>query len=145
MHLRQRVLVRPAIRMGAYPFRAAPIGEDVEWAKDVLLAGYRIAYVPKAQVVHSHDRSARYELARTYVLHRRLYELFRMRTIATPAALARAVLSSCVLHLRWVMRDRVRPRAVARAVALAFAWPAGQYLGALSAVRGWSHRRSKIV
>ncbi len=32
-----------------HPFRATPIGEDVEWARDVLLAGYRLAYVPDAR------------------------------------------------------------------------------------------------
>jgi rhamnosyltransferase len=128
-----------------HPFRATSIGEDVEWAKEVLLAGYRIAYVPEAQVVHSHERSARYELARTYTLHRRLYELFGLRTIPTLSSLVRAVLSSLVLHLRCAMSDRSRPGAAGRTIALAFAWPVGQYLGALSAVRGWKPRRSKIV
>jgi hypothetical protein len=32
-----------------------------------------------------------------------------------------------------------------RAIALAFAWPLGQYLGALSAIKGWKRRRSRIV
>lgn len=128
-----------------HPFRAAPIAEDVEWAREVLLAGHRIAYVPEAQVVHSHDRSARYELARTYVLHRRLYELFELRTIPTLPALARAIASSLAVHMRYCLRDRARPRIIGRALALAFAWPVGQYLGARSAVRGWKRSRSKLV
>jgi hypothetical protein len=78
-------------------------------------------------VIHSHDRPARYEFARTHALHRRLYELFRLRTIPTIPSLARAIASSLSVHLRR-QRD-------ARAIALAFAWPLGQYLGALSAVR----------
>ncbi len=120
-----------------HPFHGTPIAEDIEWARDVLLAGYRLAYVPEAAVIHSHDRPARYEFARTYLLHRRLYELFRFRTIPTLPLLARAVASSLALHLRW-QRD-------GRAVALAFAWPLGQYLGARSAARGWRALRSRRV
>ena len=33
------------------PFAPTPIGEDIEWARAVLLAGYRLAYVPAATVV----------------------------------------------------------------------------------------------
>ena len=108
-----------------HPFKRTPIGEDIEWARDVLIAGYRLAYVPAAEVIHSHDRSARYEFLRTYVLHRRLYELFGLRTIPTLPLLARAIASSLDLH--W----RLQPFS-GRGVALAFAWPMGQYFGALS-------------
>ena len=128
-----------------HPFRATPIGEDVEWAKDVLLAGYRIAYVPDAAVIHSHERSVRYEFARTCALHRRLYELFALRTIPDPFHLARALASSLVVHLRCAAREWRRPMRAGRAIGLAFAWPAGQYLGALAAVRGWKPSRSRLV
>ncbi len=120
-----------------HPFRETAIGEDVEWARDVLLAGYRIAYVPEAAVVHSHERSASYEFARTRALHRRLYELFAVQTIPTPLHLVRAVASCVVTHARCELN--------ARSMALAVAWPLGQYLGARSALRG-SHRRvSKLA
>lgn len=120
-----------------HPYRKTPIGEDVEWAREVLLAGYRLAYAPDAEVIHSHDRSARYEFARTYALHRRLFELFRLRTIPSLPLLIRAIASSLAVHLR-CQKDT-------RAIALAVAWPAGQYLGALSAVRGWKASRSSRV
>ena len=119
------------------PFASTPIAEDLEWAKAVLLAGYRLAYVPSAAVIHSHDRPARYEYARTRVLHRRLYELFRLRTIPTLPLLARAIVSSLATHLRLERNGR--------AVALAFAWPLGQYLGALSAIKGWKTPRAGTV
>jgi rhamnosyltransferase len=112
----------------AHPFRSTPIGEDVEWAKEVLLAGHRLAYVPDAVVMHSHDRSARYELDRTSALHARLHTLFGLRTIPTRRALARAIASSLVLHWR---RERS-----ARSLALAVAWPLGQYRGARQAATG---------
>jgi rhamnosyltransferase len=120
-----------------HPFRETPIGEDVEWAREALLAGYRIAYVPDAAVVHSHERSASHEFDRTRVLHRRLYELFGVRTIPTPFHLARAIGSCIGTHARC-------ERSV-RAMALAFAWPLGQYLGALSAVRGRRVRPSRTA
>ncbi len=131
-----------------HPFRQTPIAEDIEWAKEVLLAGHRLAYVPQAVVIHSHDRSARYEFARTYLLHRRLFELLELRTIPTVSSLARAIVASVVLHVRC---ERTLPfgrrKAVAlwRALSLAVAWPLGQYLGALSAVRGWTLGRWRRV
>jgi rhamnosyltransferase len=120
-----------------HPFRSTPIGEDLEWAREVLLSGYQLAYVPEAVVTHSHHRPATYELARTLLLHRRLYELFGLRTIPTLPGLARAVASSLRLH--W------RLERTARSLALAVAWPLGQYVGALSAVRGWKPFRSRGV
>jgi rhamnosyltransferase len=114
------------------PFRETPIGEDVEWAKEVLLAGHSLAFTPAAAVVHSHDRSAAYEFDRTYTLHRRLFELFDLRTIPTLPLLVRAIASSLVLHLR-VQHGSIG--AAARGAALAVAWPLGQYLGARAAVQ----------
>jgi len=117
----------------AHPFTETAIAEDVEWAREVLLAGHRIVYVPQAAVVHSHERSASYEYRRTYLLHRRLWELFELQTIPTLPLAVRAMASSLALHLRY---ERHRPAMWPHAAALAVAWPAGQYLGARSAVRG---------
>jgi len=122
-----------------HPFRSTPIGEDVEWAKAVLLDGHKLAFVPEAQVFHSHDRPASYEFHRTCVLHRRLHELFGVRTIPTIPLLARAVATTVALHLR------IEPSNAGRGIALAVAWPLGQYLGALSAVKGWKPFRPGVV
>ena len=121
----------------AHPFRPTPIGEDIAWAREVLLAGHRLAFVPAAAVIHSHDRPARYELARTYLLHRRLYELFGLRTIPTLPSLARSIVLTLALHLRC--------QRSLRAIALALAWPLGQYLGARSAARGAKPIRFRSV
>ena len=121
-----------------HPFRSTPIGEDLEWSREVLLAGHQLDYVPQAVVVHSHDRPARYELARTYVLHRRLYELFQLRTIPSLRLLARAIATSAIVHLK-------TRAGIGRALSLAVAWPLGQYLGGLSAARGWKPLRSRSV
>jgi rhamnosyltransferase len=122
----------------SHPFRATPIAEDIEWCRDVLLAGFEIAYVPDAVVSHSHDRSAWYEFKRTALLHQRLHALFGLRTVPSLPALARAVASTTSLHLR--CRRDAEPgehvEGLGRALALAVAWPAGQYVGGLRAARG---------
>jgi len=130
-----------------HPFRSTPIAEDLEWAREVLLAGHRLVYAPRAVVVHSHDRSARYELARTYLLHRRLYELFELRTIPTLAGLMRAIATSIALHLKCerTASNGTPSSGTGRAVALAVAWPLGQYVGGLSASRRWKPVRSRMV
>ena len=120
-----------------HPFPMTPIAEDAEWARDVLLAGHRLAYVPDAVVVHSHERSARYELWRTYLVHQRLRALFGLRLVPTPVHLVAGVARNVVSHLRCVGQEGpVFSPQGARALALAVAFPLGQYLGALSADTG---------
>jgi rhamnosyltransferase len=120
----------------AIPFRSTPIGEDLEWGREALLAGYGLAYVPDAVVEHSHDRSAWYELKRTWVLHQQLHRLFGLRTVPTVGGLARAVGSSLMLHRRELSKARAPFTAHVRGAALAVAWPVGQYVGGWTAASG---------
>lgn len=120
-----------------YPFAATPIAEDLEWARDVLTAGHRLAYVPSSVVWHSHERPVRYELQRAYRVHQRLQALFGLSTVPTVPALARAVCATLPVHLRLAAAEpRSRLRAVVRGAGLAVALPLGQYLGARSAREG---------
>jgi rhamnosyltransferase len=123
-----------------HPFPRVPIAEDLEWARDVLLDGYRLAYVPAATVRHLHDRPAGYELRRTYLVHQRLRALFGVRTVPSLPHLARAIGVSLASHGRWVAADTApwtkRVADLPRAAALAVALPLGQYLGAKSVDRG---------
>lgn len=113
------------------PFPTAPIAEDLEWARDVLLAGHRLAYVPAAVVEHSHDRSVTYELQRTYLVHQRLQAIFGLSTVPTVASLVRAVAATVPANARIAFREpRQRVRAVVHGAALGIAQPLGQYLGA---------------
>jgi rhamnosyltransferase len=116
------------------PLAATRIAEDAQWARDVLLSGGRIAYVPRAVVVHSHERGAWYELGRTYLAHRRLRELFGVATVPTMPHLAHAVWSSIALH--WRLTGGEGATARARGIGLALAWPAGPVLGARARARG---------
>lgn len=120
------------------PFRPTAIAEDVEWARDALLAGHTLVYAPAAVVVHSHDRSPRYEFRRTALLHHRLYELFGLRTIPTLPHLARAIASSAWLHLhcRPTAGATMPVEPVSRALALAVAWPLGQWVGGRRGAQG---------
>jgi rhamnosyltransferase len=128
------------VRMSVWrtiPFRRTRIAEDVEWALEVLQSGHRLAYVPDAVVWHSHDRSVRYELGRTYLVHQRLQALFGLSTIPTLGALGRAVAASLPLHLRLAAGERTgRAKALLRGAGLAVASPLGQYLGARAAREG---------
>jgi rhamnosyltransferase len=122
-----------------HPFRRTPIAEDIEWAQEVLMAGYRIAYTPQATVLHSHERSLRYELVRTYQTHHRLNELFELRTVPSLRHLIRAWLATVAAHiscLRHGSGPHPGPVEVLRAIGLALVWPAGQYLGARAVARG---------
>lgn len=121
----------------AHPFRTTPIAEDLEWARDVLTAGYRLAYVPASVVWHSHERPVRYELHRTYRVHQRLQALFGLSTIPDVPSLVRAVCSTLPLHVRLAAAEPAgRPYALLRGAGLAFALPLGQYLGARAAREG---------
>jgi rhamnosyltransferase len=132
-----------------FPFPATPIAEDLEWARDVLLAGYGLAYVPEAAVLHSHERSARYEFKRTLLVHQRLRALFGFRMVPSPVHLVGAVALTLATHVRLLLRGPAGPRSwpaeVGRGLALAVLWPLGQYLGALAADRGWRLGRVRGV
>jgi rhamnosyltransferase len=121
-----------------FPFPTTPIAEDIEWCRTVLLAGHRIAFQPEALVEHSHDRPARYELTRTWLLHQRLHDLFGIRTIPSLGSLVRSVVSSVRCHGQLLREAGVRRGSAEwrRAMALALAWPLGQFLGGWTADRG---------
>jgi len=127
------------------PFRPTPIAEDLEWGREALLAGYGLAYVPEAVVEHSHDRSAWYELKRTWVLHQQLHRLFGLRTVPTAGRLARAIGSSLVQHRRELSDAGAPLTAHLRGAALAVAWPVGQFVGGWTAASGHSNWRPRGV
>lgn len=123
-----------------HPFPRVPIAEDVAWAREVLQYGLALVYTPRAEVLHSHERGPRYEFLRTVATHRQLRRLFRVKTVPTAALAARAVAGALVEHLGWLRDERRTALAeeLPRALALALAWPLGQYVGARAEDEGWA-------
>ena len=129
-----------------HPFRPTPIAEDLEWAREVLLAGHKLTYVPDAVVQHSHERPVSYELQRTYLVHQRLEALFGLATVPTMMSLFRSVAATIPINARVAAREpRGRTRAVLRGAALGIALPLGQYLGARAAREGREFLRTRGI
>jgi GT2 family glycosyltransferase len=83
-------------------------GEDVDWAKRVLLAGHHIIYEPDAAVIHSHDRSLAYDYKRTYVCHRKLYTLFGLHLAPSFKGLWRCWLSASTVDMQYILNNEPR-------------------------------------
>lgn len=129
-----------------HPFRPTAIAEDLEWARDVLLAGHKLTYVPEAVVQHSHERPVSYELQRTYLVHQRLEALFGLVTVPTVMSLIRAVATTLPINARLASGEpHGRTRAVLRGAALGIALPLGQYLGARAAREGREFLRTRGI
>ena len=129
-----------------YPFQPTAIAEDLEWGRDVLLAGHRLAYVPDAVVEHSHERPVSYELQRAYLVHQRLEALFGLAIVPTVSSLLRAVAATIPVNARVAAREpHGRTRAVLRGAALGVALPLGQYLGARAAREGRELLRARGI
>jgi rhamnosyltransferase len=129
-----------------HPFPSTSIAEDLEWARDVLLAGHTLTYVPQCVVRHSHERSARYELQRAYLVHQRLETLFGLTTIPTLGSLVRSIATTVPHNTRLAAREPAgRARAMLRAAALGVAQPFGQYLGARAARDGRQYLRPRGI
>lgn len=120
------------------PFRRNDFGEDIEWARRALLSGWKIAYQPKAAVVHSHSRSVAYEYGRTYMCHRKLYELFGLRTVPSRAGLLRNILFGSMSEMKYVFEHE---RGIARKVALGLKVPLLVSAGLLARYRGAKDER----
>lgn len=71
------------------PLPERTFGEDVAWAREVLLAGGAIAFEPSAEVEHSHRLKLLREFRRLYLDHENLRELFGLRTVPSWAAVRR--------------------------------------------------------
>lgn len=122
-----------------FPFRKNDFGEDIEWAKRVLLGKWKIAYQPKAAVVHSHSRSFAYEFKRTYMCHRKLYELFDLRALSSISTLMKSAIYEIKRDVTYVLKHE---HGISKKFAMAskvpfidFAVAYAQYLGAKDEMR----------
>ncbi|MDA9983205.1 glycosyltransferase [Gammaproteobacteria bacterium] len=131
------------------PFVKANFAEDLEWGKEVILAGYKIVYEPEAVVVHSHDRSVLYEYKRTYLCHRRLYQLHGLHTIPKLKYAFSNYFNDVVTDARYVLiQEKNRARALLlllKLPILSLAKIVGQYKGAKDEKYGHTLKTYKDV
>jgi rhamnosyltransferase len=64
-----------------FKFPETEFGEDIEWAKRVLEAGYKIIYEPDSKVYHSHDYSITGWYKRNRVDYNKLCRVFNLKEI----------------------------------------------------------------
>lgn len=114
----------------AHPFAATRFGEDLEWGQRMLAAGYGLAYVPEAVVVHSHERTVSGLYRRNYLGHRLLRRLFGLETIPDLPHLLLAGVGAAGGDLKTLAREGGRPREWLSAPLQAMAAAYGQYRGA---------------
>ncbi len=127
------------------PYERTKFGEDIEWSKKALEAGFKIVYEPGATVVHSHSRPLLHEYQRTRLCHRRLYEIFGMRTVPTRKLVLRYALKSTVkdiLHA-WAGEPSLKRRVflVLRAPLACLLNVYAQYSGARDGARAMNRDR----
>lgn len=116
------------------PFIKNDFGEDIEWSLRTLTSGWKIAYQSQAVVVHSHDRSPIYEYKRTYMCHRKLYELFELQCIPSLKYVRRSLIYATLTDWRYVLLHEPnlvkKLKLMIRIPALSIASVWGQYRGA---------------
>lgn len=116
-----------------FPFAHVSFGEDIEWSKRVLEAGYKIVYEPESKVYHSHNRSVLYEFKRAYVDHQNLNRLFGLKLVPNLGDALRCVIRGIGSYWLYVIQSTISPgektRLIFRVPFLTLAQVFGQYLG----------------
>ena len=116
------------------PFTETYFAEDLEWGKKAIEAGYKLVYEPRAAVIHSHNRSFLYEYKRTYLCHRRLFELFRLQNVPTFNHVFLNVLYNVLKDTLYVIKEeknwKRRYSMIIKIPLLSFSSVFGQYMGA---------------
>ncbi len=92
----------------SYKFGKISFGEDIDWAERVLKAGFKIVYEPAVAVIHSHNRSLRYEYKRTYVCHRKLYRQFGLHLVPTLLGGVRSWVLSTTQDLKYLLNEKAK-------------------------------------
>jgi len=84
--------IRRSLLAGDFPFPDVPFGEDMFWAAGVLRAGWAIARVPEARVIHGHRGEFRYLFRRMLADATLCGARFGYRPVPGAAALAARIL-----------------------------------------------------
>ena len=115
-----------------HPFRPVSFGEDLDWSERVIKAGYKIVYEPGSAVIHSHDRSAIYEMKRAYAAHKLLSGMIGLRLLPTARDLRTRLPG--LIRQRWKLARASGggSRLYAQAIIRSLADQVGVYLGGLA-------------
>jgi len=120
-----------------HPYKRIHYGEDLDWGKRVIQAGYALVYEPRAAVYHSHDRSCWYEMKRSYADHELVMRLFELQAYPRLRGLISSWLKTSWHLIRNAYQDSApflqRLTHMLRAPALTAARHWGSYLGAQAA------------
>ena len=124
--------------MEEIPFERRQFGEDVAWAKQAILAGWKLVMDPDAVVVHSHNNSVFYEFKRVYLDHQNLHDLVGMHLVQRFPQVLRFTLDG-TRHLGRVVRRAKIPwheKLIwwVRTPFYSLGQNLGQYLGARSVI-----------
>lgn len=115
-----------------HPFRHVSFGEDLDWSERVIKAGYGIVYEPASAVIHSHDRSAFYEMKRAYVAHKLLGQLVGLRVLPTLGALRAGIPAVARQRLKLAANAGGGARLYGQAVARSVGDQTGVFLGGMA-------------
>jgi rhamnosyltransferase len=115
------------------PFRFNYFGEDIEWAQQVLEAGWKITYCPDSFVIHSHNRSLKYEFTRNQLCHQKLYHQFGIAAIPSWKHLIISIWASSKSDWRYLLKNERRMFPLIKEILatpfMNFASLYGQYMG----------------
>ncbi len=115
-----------------YPFRPVSFGEDLDWSERIIKAGYKVVYEPGSAVIHSHDRSALYEMKRAYVAHKLLGRMIGLRMLPTARDFRKRLPALIKQRVKLARADGGGPRLYAQAVARSLADQTGVFLGGMA-------------
>ncbi len=129
-----------------HPFPERNFGEDVAWARRVLLDGGAIAFEPTAMVEHSHPIAIRREFKRIYRDHKNLCELFELVNVPSWSSVRAGWTHQRRFYAELLdgiteLSDAERKRWKRYAVPYALAETTAQFLGARS---HWKTRESRL-
>ncbi len=80
--------------------------EDLLWAKQVMNLGYRIEYIPRAEVFHSHGPSPKFVYKRAYRESRSLNAFLEKKELFGKKKFLRFWIANTLKDIRFAMRER---------------------------------------
>ncbi len=108
--------------------------EDIAWAKQVLLEGYKIVFEPESVVIHSHNKSLWYEFKRVYLDHYNWWEIGGFRIFNRPSEVLGASIDGTRKAISALKKMNLSPveffRWAIYAPAFVFSQNLAQYMGA---------------